>query len=179
LTTSNDDLKTKTEFMLDVMKRYDNYIATTNFKVGLMLSFLVTVIWGLTLHVKSVPVPTVGMTCTYNIIIGSVVTTIVISLIAIIHLLRAVSPNTSSPKHTKSLIFFGDVSAYEEGTDYYDEIMDTDTEKLANDLAVQTHAVAKIVSEKFRIIKLASNTIIFGVIPLVLCSLTLILILGD
>lgn len=179
MTTPTNDLKAKTEFMLDVLKRYDHYIATTNFKVGLMLSFLVTVIWGLTLHVKSVPVPTGGITCTYNIIIGSVITTIVISLIAIIHLLRAVSPNTNSPNHTKSLIFFGDVSAYKTGTDYYDDIMETDPDKLANDLAIQTHTVAKIVSEKFRIIKLASNIIKFGVIPLVLCSLTLILILGS
>lgn len=178
MTISTNDFKAKTEFMLDVLKRYDHYIATTNFKVGLMLSFLVTVIWGLTLHVKSVPVPTGEMACTYNIIISSVITTILISLIAIIHLLRAVSPNTNSPKHTKSLIFFGDVSAYETGTDYYDDIMETDSENLASDLAIQVHTVAKIVSEKFRIIKLASNIVKFGVIPLVLCSLSLILTLG-
>lgn len=176
--TTDHDLKAKTEFMLDVLKRYDHYIATTNFKVGLMLSFLVTVIWGLTLHFKSLSVPTGESLCTYYLIIGSVITTIIISLIAIINLFRAVSPNTNSPNHTKSLIFFGDVSTYETGADYCDDIMEADKDKLAKDIALQTHAVAKIVSEKFRIIKLASNIVKFGVIPFVFCSLVLILLLG-
>ena len=165
--------------MLDVLKRYDHYIATTNFKVGLMLSFLVTVIWGLTLHVKNVPVPVGEIPCAHRLIIGTVVITIVLSLLAIIHLFRAVSPNTDSPKNSKSLIFFGDVSTYETGVDYYDVIIETDTDKLAIDLAIQTHTLARIVSEKFRVIKLASNIIKFGVVPFALCSLVLILTVGN
>jgi len=161
--------------MLEVLKRYDQQITTTNFKVGLMLSFLVTVIWGLTLHVKSVPTPVGVFTCKYIVIIGSVIITITLALSAILNLFRAVSPNTDNPNDLKSLIFFGDVSKYSKGNDYYEEITKANMESLTQDLAIQTHTLSVIVTEKFRLIRIATNLIKFGVIPLALCSLIFIL----
>ncbi len=45
-----ESLKNKSSFLFDVLKRYDHYIATTNYKAGLLLSFIAAIILGLTIR---------------------------------------------------------------------------------------------------------------------------------
>tara|TARA_R110001583_G_scaffold193090_1_gene360703 strand:+ start:15217 stop:15735 length:519 start_codon:yes stop_codon:yes gene_type:complete len=166
------------DFMMDVIKRYDHYIATTNFKVGLMISFLATVILGLTVRVMMIPVE-VPSDCLSKVILLTVITTIIFSIIAISQLVRVVYSNTGNDGITDSLIFFGDVSNCENGaTGYYDKIISSDEETRAKDLASQTYVVAGIVKEKFRVLKIASNLTMYCVLPLLAVSLVLILTLG-
>lgn len=172
-------MKDKIDFMMDVIKRYDHYIATTNFKVGLMISFLATVILGLTIRVMMIS-PEVTSNCISKIILMIVITTIILAIVAISQLIRVVFPNTNNGDVTDSLIFFGDVSNCDNGaTGYYDKINDSDEEIRAKDLASQTYIVAGVVKEKFRVLKIASNLTMFGVLPLLAISLVLILTLGS
>ncbi|NVK25760.1 MAG: hypothetical protein HWE10_12600 [Gammaproteobacteria bacterium] len=168
----------KTDFMMDVIKRYDHYIATTNFKVGLMVSFLATVILGLTIRVMMVPVEATS-DCLSKVVLLTVITTIIFSIIAVSQLVRVVFPNTSNDGITDSLIFFGDVSNCENGaTGYYNKIDSSDEASRAKDLASQTYIVAGIIKEKFRVLKIASNLTMYCVLPLLAVSLVLILTLG-
>ena len=41
----------KCSFLFDVIKRYDHYIGTTNFKVGLLMSFVAAIILGLSIRI--------------------------------------------------------------------------------------------------------------------------------
>lgn len=170
----DDNNKIKQDFLFDIIKRYDHYIGTTNFKVGLMLSFLVTVILGLAIRAM-----TVEKLPTSNLIITIITLTIISALFAIIQLFRAVFPNTNTISETKSLIFFGDVASAKNGANgYYKKVMAATDEQITKDIATQAFVVAEIVNEKFRILKIAVNTIYCAVLPLLTITLVILVIAG-
>jgi len=176
LSDNKETLTKKMDFLMDVIKRYDHYIGTTNFKVGLMMSFLVTIILGLTVMVMKLPSPHIEKSCVFNIIIAVSIATIITALIGIYQLFNAAFPNISSPANSKSLIFFGDVCNSENGAEgYLNQVLNSSMKELAKDIATQTFTVAEIVSEKFRILRLAVNIIKWGVMPLLALSLILII----
>jgi hypothetical protein len=172
-------LKDKSAFLFDVIKRYDHYVATTNFKVGLMMSFVGAIILGLTIRVMSLNPPQEGCDYFYYATIFSSALTIFCSLISAINLLRAVFPNTKTHDGGKSLIFFGDVASCKNGVDgYTQKINEATQESLLEDLSKQIFIVAEVINEKFRILKIAVRTIIWGVIPLLAVSLLLLMLEG-
>lgn len=179
MTEGNENLKEKSAFLFDVIKRYDHYIATTNFKVGLMMSFIGAIVLGLTIRVMSlIPIQSECDYLYYSAIISSFLT-IICSLFAAINLLRAIFPNTKTNDGDKSLIFFGDVASCENGVDGYKEKIEKATpENLLQDLSKQTFIVAEIINEKFRILKISVRIIIYGVIPLLAISLLLLILEG-
>ena len=172
-------MKDKQDFLFDVIKRYDHYIGTTNFKVGLMMSFMATIILGLTLRVMSLEVILKSCNYTYYFSILFTIATIVSSLIVVINLFRAVFPNITNDSSEKSLIFFGDVETCQGGSEgYLQNIKDADLDFLLKDLATQTFSVAGVVSEKFRLLKIAVNITVWGVIPLLATTLILLVLQG-
>jgi len=179
LDEGNDKLKDKISFLFDVIKRYDHYIATTNFKVGLMMSFVGAIVIGLTIRVMSIS--PVGSGCNslyYSALLFSALT-IILSLSAAINLLRAVFPNTKTHDGDKSLIFFGDVATCENGVGgYQGKVGAASAEQLLDDLSKQAFIIAEIISEKFRILKIATGIIIYGVVPLLAISLLLLILDG-
>lgn len=173
------DLKGKTAFLFDVIKRYDHYVATTNFKVGLMMSFVGAIILGLTFRVMSLNSPQEECNYLYYIAVFSSVLTMILSLVAALNLLRAVFPNTKTHNGVKSLIFFGDVASCENGVDGYAKKVDEATlENLLEDLSKQTFIVAEVINEKFRILKISVRIINWGVIPLLGTSILLLMLEG-
>ncbi len=174
----NEEIKERADFLFEIIKRYDQQLASTNFKVGLLLSFLVAVIVGLTLRLTSFSVVFANATSAYFVMLTAVYGTIVFAVIAIYHLIRAVTPNASTPKHRTSLLFFGDVAKHETGEDYYRSLSNCSSNSLVKDLACQTHTLAGIVSEKFRLIKLASTIIKLGVLPLMAVSVILVTLIN-
>lgn len=175
----SEDFKDKTAFILDVIKRYDHYIATTNFKVGLMMSFLGAIVLGLTIRIMSItPVQSECNYLYYAVLFFSALT-IICSLLAAINLLRAVFPNTKTYDGDKSLIFFGDVASCEDGVNGYKKKVEKATPKnLLDDLSKQTFIIAEIINEKFRILKISVRIIIYGVIPFLATSLMLLILEG-
>lgn len=174
-----DTLKEKQDFLFDVIKRYDHYIGTTNFKVGLMMSFLVTIILGLTIRLMSLNITCGVCDVLYYLLVTSTLLTITFSLISIINLFRAVFPNTRNIGGEKSLIFFGDVAnSSDGGQGYFNSIKVANPEKLLKDLSTQTYNVACIVDEKFRVLKIAVNIILYAVIPLLALTLIFLILYG-
>lgn len=174
----SENLKDKTAFLFDVIKRYDHYVATTNFKVGLMMSFVGAIVFGLTIRVMSLNPSESGCNYSYYSALLFSALTIILSLSAAINLLRAVFPNTKTHTGDKSLIFFGDVAICENGVDGYKEkIEKASSENLLSDLSKQTFIVAEIINEKFRVLKIAVKIIIYGVVPLL--AITLMLLMFD
>lgn len=172
-----DDFKDKIDFLFDIIKRYDHYIATTNFKVGLMMSFVSAIILGLTIRVFSNDIGGKELSCFYFFSVLFSIITIILSFFAAINLLRVIFPNTKNHNGTRSLIFFGDVSTYENGIEGYTrDLKKASSENLLEDLSRQTFIVAEIVNEKFRVLKIATRIMIYGVIPFLLISLFTLII---
>jgi len=61
---------------------------------------------------------------------------------------------------------------------YKEKIIESTSDVLIEDLSAQAFVLAEIVSEKFRILKLAVRIIIYGVIPALLVSLLLLILEG-
>lgn len=88
-------------------------------------------------------------------------------------------PNTTTIRDKKSLIFYGDVAGCANGADGYKEkIIESTSDILIEDLSAQTFVLAEIVSEKFRLLKLAVRIIIHGVIPAILVALLFLILQG-
>ena len=180
MSEGNETLTEKSAFLFDVLKRYDHYVATTNFKVGLMMSFLGVIIYGLTIRVMSISPESSGCNYIYYTVIIFSALTIAFSLFSAVNLLRTVFPNTKTHDGDKSLIFFGDVATCENGADgYFKKIEDATAEDLVEDLAKQTYIVADIINEKFRVLKFAIKITIYGVVPLFAVSLLLLILEGS
>jgi len=165
-------LKEKVLFLFDVLKRYDHYIGTTNFKVGLLLSFLATVIILLSTRIMSLETSHISSTIVYIFALLFYGGTIISSLLAVNSLLTVVFPNTKNDIDSSSLIFYGDVSNTANGASgYFKKVKEATTEDLINDLATQTYIVAGIVDEKFKVLKKTVRIVRFAVIPFFLLSL--------
>ena len=165
MTVANDSLKEKASFLFDVIKRYDHYIATTNFKVGLMMSFLSAVVVGLVVKIISTEVAT-GVDRLAWLTLSFSFLTIAFSLITSRLLLKVIFPDTSSCNETESLIFYGDVSRFNSTSqEYAQKFKSADLEKLVEDLSVQAFYVAKVADEKFIWIKKSVNILTHVVIP--------------
>lgn len=172
-------LQEKSAFLFEVIKRYDHYIGTTNFKVGLMMSFLATVILGLTVRIMLLS-PSQGEISSIRFAaISASILTILYSLFSAVKLLRVVFPNTQNESKSESLIFFGDVASCNNGgTDYFEKVNNAEGEDLVKDIAIQTYNVAGVVNLKFKVLKTAVNMTIYFVIPLLGISLVLLIIEG-
>ncbi|MCG8518119.1 MAG: DUF5706 domain-containing protein [Pseudomonadales bacterium] len=174
-----DDFEGKCTFLFDVIKRYDHYIGTTNFKVGLLMSFIAAIILGLSIRIILTEPSGSGCNYLYYLASASSLLTIFLSILTAVNLLRVVFPNTKTDKNYKSMIFFGDVCATDNGADgYVNKIKEVTSEEIIEDLSKQTFMVAEIVSEKFRVLKIAVNIAIYGVVPMLAVSLFLLILNG-
>lgn len=170
--------KDKQIFLFEVLKRYDHYIATTNFKVALLMSFIGIVVFGISSKTIEQDLSKLSSNTLYFFIF-TVAITITSSLIAASYLLRVVFPNTSNENlDKKSLIFFGDVSSCENGSSGYSKkVKEVSQHDINDDLAKQAFTLAHIVSKKFEMLKKSVNIIIKFTIPSLFTTLaTLILI---
>tara|TARA_R100001460_G_scaffold52229_1_gene91037 strand:- start:2783 stop:3328 length:546 start_codon:yes stop_codon:yes gene_type:complete len=173
------EIEGKSAFLLDVIKRYDHYIATTNFKIGLMMSFIGVVALGLTIRAMSITPTQTSCNTAYYLAITTSVLTIATALFSSAKLLQALSPNTKSLNEKKSLIYFGDVSKHKNGIEGYKASIENITpEEILQDLAEQAFILAEVATEKFEILKTAVNTLKFGTIPLLGISILLLIAEG-
>lgn len=172
--------ESKCAFLFDVIKRYDHYIATTNFKVGLLMSFVAAIILALSIRIMLMT-PSSESDCNYLYYAASFfsVFTIFLSLAAAINLLRVTFPNTETDKSYKSMVFYGDVLANDNGADgYAKKIREATLEEILEDLSKQTFMVSEVINEKFRVLKIAVRIVVYGVVPMLAISLLLLMFNG-
>lgn len=170
--------KSKINFLFDVIKRYDHYIATSNFKIGLTSSFLVAVIVLLFKIFESIP--KLALSDNWNYAFGGLITCILICCVfSFINVFRAVHPSLESSRNKHSVIFYNDVIATNDGeVGYHEKILSISEADFLKDLALQTYQVAKITNDKFRKIGLAINIVLFGVLPLLTLTILCFLFKG-
>nr|WP_319396431.1 Pycsar system effector family protein [uncultured Desulfobacter sp.] len=169
------DYTKKSNFLFEVIKRYDHYIGTTNYKTALIMSFLVALILGLTIRMLTLSGGSTPHGIAYYAVAFVIYLTVFTSLIVIFHLLRVIFPDTRNPNTPKSLMFFGDVSNCEDGINgYFIKINSTEEDEYLKDISSQTYVVAGIVNRKFRILQLAINITKYCVLPLLAVSLFLL-----
>ncbi|WBU39674.1 MULTISPECIES: Pycsar system effector family protein [Marinobacter] len=174
-----DNFENKRSFLFDVMKRYDHYIGTTNFKVGLLMSFIAAIILGLSIRIILTEPSKPDCNYLYHLASASSLLTIFLSILTAVNLLRVVFPNTKTDKNFTSMIFFDDVLATDNGADgYVKKIKEATPEEIIEDLSNQTFMVAEVVSEKFRVLKISVNIAIYGVMPMLAVSLLLLILNG-
>lgn len=172
-------IKEKIDFLFDIIKRYDHYIATTNFKVGLMMSFVSAIIVGLSVQVISIGSKSCQHKILYYATIISCLLTIFFALISVFKLLKVIFPNTKTYIAKTSLIFYGDVAQINGGCHGFKKSIDSmTTQEFLKDLSEQTYILACITDEKFRFIKTAARLIMYTVLPLLFVSITLLTIKG-
>jgi len=171
--------KEKIDFLFDIIKRYDHYIATTNFKVGLMMSFVSAIIIGLSVQVISIGSKSCQHKILYYTTIILCLLTIFFALISVFKLLKVIFPNTKTYIAKTSLIFYGDVAQINGGCHGFKKSIDSmTTQEFLKDLSEQTFILACITDEKFRFIKTATRLIMYTVLPLLFASITLLTIKG-
>ncbi len=159
----------KIKFLWDVIKRYDAYIGTTNYKVSLLLAFCTSMLIGIIFKTKDIAGKFDCSILSHIVYILSAII-LVASLKSIYHLLKTVFPQTSSHPTEKSLVFFGDVAKTEnKGFDYHKSILILTEEQIVKDLSFQVYELSLITSYKFNEIKEAVNTIkLFLLLPSVI-----------
>lgn len=171
--------KEKIDFLFDIIKRYDHYIATTNFKVGLMMSFVSAIIIGLSVQVISIGSKLCQHKLLYYTTIIFCLLTIFFALVSVFRLLKVIFPNTKTYIAKTSLIFYGDVAQINGGCHGFKKSIDSmSTQEFLKDLSEQTFILACITDEKFRFIKAAARLIMYTVLPLLFVSITLLTIKG-
>lgn len=162
----------KLQFILEIIKRYDTYIGTTNVKSALLLSFLAAVIFGLFSQVANVLQRAPGLSILKIVALGVSALTFVISMITALILLRVIFPRTRGEKTDPSLLFFSDVAAHADGAPgYADNLRSASYSRLTSDAATQAYQLAKILHQKFRLLRIAVNLMTYVVLPLILLSL--------
>src|SRR5690625_2558943 len=152
----NDSTKETISFLLELLKRYDHYIATTNVKAGLLLSFLSMVIFGVVLRLSTNNYTNNVLT---NLFFISAILLLVSCLFVIRKLLHVVLPNTLSGRQSNSLVFFGDIAKLKCSKHYLEKLDSSTMKGLKDDLAKQVYFVAKVTDSKFTTLSKASNCI--------------------
>lgn len=170
--------KDKQYFLFEVLKRYDHYIATTNFKVALLMSFIGIIVFGTSSNAIDQDFAKTNNLIVYFFIAFSA-TTIISALVSAIYLLKVVFPNTSNEKlDKKSIIFFGDVSNFENGSSGYSKkVKKVSQDDINDDLSKQVFALACIVSNKFEKLQVAVKIIIRVTIPSLILTLATFVII--
>jgi hypothetical protein len=160
------DYKEKSSFLWDVLKRYDHYIATTNFKIGLMLSFLGVIIFGIFSQKSEYSIACLNLVA---------LLAIMFSLLAVFFLLRAAYPNVNNSNNIESLISFSSVSQNSKD-DFLTKIKNLEEDRVLTDLSCQVHEVSGIVEQKFKDIKVANNIVKFIVLPLLVAFISIMVV---
>lgn len=161
------------DFLFEVLKRYDHFIATTNVKAGLLLSFLGVVIFGVVLRLTFNDYSNDSQT---NVFVGIAFLLLTSCVFTAWKLIQVVLPNTTTGNQTRSLIFFSDVAKLEKSSDYLIKLENITRENLNNDLAEQVYFVAKVTNDKFDKLHEASKLIKYMVLPILMVFFTAYLI---
>lgn len=168
------------ENLWEIIKRFDFYISTTNYKTGLLITFNMAIFGAVLLKWKTltdlVP-PGVAQQVTNMILAGVALC----SLASLLFVFLAGQPrlnseSTDEKKDYRSVIFMGSLHKnYPQPSEFTKEFSALSQSTFRDDLAQQAWELAGIASLKFRRIGVAFHFVTFGTIPLMaVLSLTVL-----
>lgn len=162
----NDVKKYKISFLLDVIKRYDTYIVSTNAKASLIIAFNSLIMGAVLLKFGDI----IGFYSNQSMksFVGFLLVLITAStLLSLFHVFRVVYPffgNTSEEKtQISSLIYFGSVSKMSD-EEYMENISKASLEQLTKDLSSQTTILANGLKGKMMKMRSSINAITFTMV---------------
>lgn len=151
----SDEKPSKSD-LWDIIKRYDSYIATINFKSGLITTFNFGIFAGLLLKASDL-LPDSGFYM-WAIAINLVLIAL-FSLLSVIFVINSIKPKLESSEKLKptSVVFFGSVAEYER-EDYLKKFESMDANSFLEDISGQVHEVARITKSKFNSLDKATTS---------------------
>jgi hypothetical protein len=142
--------ETKIDFLWDTLKRLDHYIATTNFKSGLVVTANVAILAYLQNQSFSIRTELEGV---FDVVMGllfcSIAGAVAITFRSVFPSFGARSSNTTPPT---SILFFGSISRTS-ASGFCNTVRAITSEQMLEDLCNQTHEVASILQFKFRLLQ--------------------------
>lgn len=162
-------LEQKTKTLLETIKRIDSYIASTNTKCTIVMSYCAAVIGLISILITRI-IPEIK-TPEFLVFFGIFTTIIAISSTYCIYksvtIIFPVTFSSTKAQTGDSMFFFGDIARHTGGEDGYRAKVINITEKeIIQDLSGQIFTVSTIASVKFEKIKtLSLIMVIFNVVP--------------
>ena len=172
------DTKDKIENTFKILERFDHYIEIANSKATTQISFLITLIVGITALLGYCEVLNLNKAKILASIILVLFTILVaLNFFAFYQLSKVILPDTRNLANTSSLIFYGDISQHPYSTNYVTLLKSISEEDFLADLGSQTHTLAIITNAKFSKLISATQIILYGIAPIsiVIVILTAIL----
>lgn len=150
MTDSEKINKEKITFLVDIIKRYDNYIASTNTKASLIIAFNSLVLGTILLKFKDI------IAIYPSLIIQDIAGLLLLlmtftSFLSLFFVFGVVYPyfgsDAEEKRQNRSLLYFGSVSKMG-ATEYYNYIRRASTNELAEDLSTQATILANGLKQK-------------------------------
>lgn len=156
--TNKLDDPERIKIALDIIKRIDSYIVSTNTKSAVCLTYCAAVIAASVfllrsasdLQISSINIWPLSILCL------SFLAVLISAFRAICLAFRVIFPNTSSTPNNKSnyssVFFYGDISSVSEKS-YISKFREISQREITNDLLAQIHAASDVASKKMQLLK--------------------------
>lgn len=169
--------KYREDLILEIIKRYDLYITSTNFKVALHLTFLTAIFAALLVFVFKLneSYGSDSLIGTLNFLTFMI---LILTLWSASFFLRSVKPKLDNHSAPLSVLFFDDVSKFASAEKYRVEFLGRTEDAILKDLSDQAYALAQVLQYKMYNISKGANLIQFLIIPyLVMLLLAFVILL--
>jgi pycsar effector protein len=167
------------KFQWKVIRGIDSNIFATNAKATMLLTFNTFVFGTIVLQWREVGQffgPFEAAILIANVLLFVAALAALLSLWFALHAVVPVFKPAKEPKRYHSLVFFGDVARQPQAGNYVGAVRESTPESLADDLAKQAHALAKIACSKFWWLDGATRLIAFVQLPAFLGMILTLLI---
>lgn len=150
---------------LEILKRIDGYIMSTNNKAAIVMSYCAAIVAAISFCSYKI-LPDLPASKYLTLLIVLVVVVMISATVSLCMAIKVILPLTYSSAERnsgESLIFFGDIGCTDGGAAAYADRYRTATpEKFLNDISRQTFTVSKIAETKFSTLKAVSWILIVG-----------------
>jgi hypothetical protein len=164
-TRGNEDQQ---KLLLEIIKRYDTYINSSNSKIAIILSYCMAYIGGLGFKLVDVSDKRVHDLAWWGLLLAALIS-VAVTLWSARYAYLALQPQVPSGRGVHegpSAIFFGDVAKHPGGRDgYATALKGMSDEDVVKDLSGQAHALAGIASRKYALLTSATNFLVRAQIP--------------
>lgn len=162
----NNASKYKISFLLDVIRRYDTYIVSTNAKASLIIAFNSLVMGAILLRFGDIIAfySSPGMKVTVGFLLVVISASTLLSLFFVFRVVYPFLGNVTDEKDQKpSLIFFGSVAKMST-KEYMENISKASLYQLIDDLSSQATILASGLNEKMLKMRRSISAILFTMV---------------
>jgi hypothetical protein len=167
------------KLLIEIIKRFDAYINSSNSKIAIILSYCMAYIGGLGFKLVDLSQKQQPHNIKWWLVLVVALASILVTLWAARFAYLALNPQVQAGRalhETPSVVFFGDVTSHPGGRNGYAEtISKLTTEQVVEDLAFQAYALAGITNSKFVFLGKATKSLVHLQLPTF--ALTLILLI--